>query len=219
VLATVTPALLCPADGRVTQPHTFDTGSVAFSSYLGSSGTSYLKKNGVLYADSTTRWADVTDGLSNTLLASELLPGSGRTGGTGRYPFDTFHVGNAAFNAIANWDFPTQAELNTIGNLGRTSPIGYKSNNGTNWGWYAAADTSLNTAATPNWAFPSLAGDCCPGGSHDWGVGILPPRSMHTGGVNALLGDGSVRFIPNAIDLGTFQRLGARNDGLPLGDF
>jgi prepilin-type N-terminal cleavage/methylation domain-containing protein/prepilin-type processing-associated H-X9-DG protein len=211
-----------PSPQRGTHPHGWDgpgcnygwsTGSRVETVWAGS------RFNGMIAYQQDRRMADVTDGLSNTLLASELLPGSGRTGGTGRYPFDTFHVGNAAFNAIANWDFPTQAELNTIGNLGRTSPIGYKSNNGTNWGWYAAADTSLNTAATPNWAFPSLAGDCCPGGSHDWGVGILPPRSMHTGGVNALLGDGSVRFIPNSIDLGTFQRLGARNDGLPLGDF
>ena len=42
---------------------------------------------------------------------------------------------------------------------------------------------------------------------------------MHTGGVNALLGDGSVRFIPNSIDLLTFQRLGNRSDGQPLGNF
>jgi prepilin-type processing-associated H-X9-DG protein len=77
----------------------------------------------------------------------------------------------------------------------------------------------MNTAAPPNWQYPSLAGDCCPGGSHDWGVGILPPRSMHTGGVNALLGDGSVRFIPNNIDILTFQLLGARNDGQPISNF
>ncbi len=76
LLATVTPALLCPADGRVSQPHSFDTGPVAFTSYQGSSGTSYLKKNGVLYADSATRWADVTDGLSNTLLMGERPPSS-----------------------------------------------------------------------------------------------------------------------------------------------
>ncbi len=60
----------------MSQPHPFDTGPVAFTSYLGSSGTSYLKKNGVLYADSTTRWADVTDGLSNTLLLGERPPSS-----------------------------------------------------------------------------------------------------------------------------------------------
>jgi prepilin-type processing-associated H-X9-DG protein len=42
---------------------------------------------------------------------------------------------------------------------------------------------------------------------------------MHTGGVNALLGDGSVRFVQNSIDLLTFQRLGNARDGQPLGNF
>jgi prepilin-type N-terminal cleavage/methylation domain-containing protein/prepilin-type processing-associated H-X9-DG protein len=74
LLATVVPAFVCPADDRVRQPHRFDTGAVAFTSYLGVSGTSYLKKNGVLFADSRVRWAEVTDGLSNTLLVGERPP-------------------------------------------------------------------------------------------------------------------------------------------------
>jgi len=94
-----------------------------------------------------------------------------------------------------------------------------RSNNGTMWAWYAAGQSSLNTAAPPNWQFPTTGGDCCPGGANDWGYGIFPPRSAHSGGVNALLGDGSVRFIPNSIDIFTFQRLGNRQDGQPLGNF
>ena len=42
---------------------------------------------------------------------------------------------------------------------------------------------------------------------------------MHSGGVNAVMGDGSVRFITNAIDLATFQGLGTRNGGETLGQF
>jgi hypothetical protein len=37
--------------------------------------------------------------------------------------------------------------------------------------------------------------------------------------VNAALGDGSVRFISSTVDLLTFQHLGARDDGQPLGPF
>jgi prepilin-type N-terminal cleavage/methylation domain-containing protein/prepilin-type processing-associated H-X9-DG protein len=38
-------------------------------------------------------------------------------------------------------------------------------------------------------------------------------KSRHTGGANFVLGDGSVRFIPQTIDHRTYQYLGCRNDG------
>jgi len=44
-------------------------------------------------------------------------------------------------------------------------------------------------------------------------------RSQHPGGVLAARVDGSVRFIPETIDLTTYRRFGARNDGQPLGEF
>jgi prepilin-type N-terminal cleavage/methylation domain-containing protein/prepilin-type processing-associated H-X9-DG protein len=44
-------------------------------------------------------------------------------------------------------------------------------------------------------------------------------RSRHPGGVNALLADGSVRFIRNSIALGTWQALGTMDGGEVIGDF
>ena len=44
-------------------------------------------------------------------------------------------------------------------------------------------------------------------------------RSLHTGGVQSLLCDGSVRFISENIDRGTWQNLGDKADGIPIGDF
>jgi len=44
-------------------------------------------------------------------------------------------------------------------------------------------------------------------------------RSRHSGGVNILLGDGSVRFIRNSIDLATWRALGTMNGGEVLGNF
>lgn len=40
-----------------------------------------------------------------------------------------------------------------------------------------------------------------------------PLRSGHTGGVNAVFGDGSVRFLTNSTDLVTLKKLATRNDG------
>jgi hypothetical protein len=50
-------------------------------------------------------------------------------------------------------------------------------------------------------------------------MGIIPPRSLHPGGVNAALGDASVRFISSTIDVLSFQRLGSRNDGQVVSNF
>ncbi|HEY0983554.1 DUF1559 family PulG-like putative transporter [Schlesneria sp.] len=54
-----------------------------------------------------------------------------------------------------------------------------------------------------------------PGKLGEWGT----PGSLHTGGVQALLGDGSVRFISENIDNTTRQRLAYIADGNPVGEF
>ncbi len=62
---------------------------------------------------------------------------------------------------------------------------------------------------------PNCTGDpnrSCPSNWNvSWGF-----KSNHTGGVNFVFGDGSVRFISQSIDHRTYQLLGCRNDGLPV---
>ncbi|PHS03255.1 MAG: prepilin-type cleavage/methylation domain-containing protein [Blastopirellula sp.] len=179
-------------------------------------GTRNENGNGMINIDKERRMADTTDGLSNTLLISEMLSGDG-DGSTATYPYDVFYTGdNGLFDSIVDKDFPSQAEIDAIGVAAEGSGS-HKSNNGTMWAWYSHGQSQLNTAAPPNWKYPSAGGSCCPGGAHDWSVGIIPPRSLHPGGVNAGLGDGSVKFIPNTVDLRTFQRLGNQRDGEVLG--
>ena len=163
---------------------------------------------------------EVSDGLSNTILASEVLSGSGVTSGTTAiYPYDFFYTNNdSLFTAVANRHFPTATELATIGAAALTSGKAM-TNNGSLWAWYAHGDSLFTTAATPNWSYPSSGGVCCPGGAQDWNYGIIPPRSYHPGGVNTAMGDGSVRFLSNGVDLYTFQCLGNRADGKPVSGF
>ncbi len=137
-------------------------------------------------------------------------------GWNGLLPYDMFYVGDGLFNSIADKKFPTANEIEAIGQKARNAPIGFKSNNGCMWAWYAAGHSTLNIAVPPNWKYPSAGGDCCPGGAHDWQFGIIAPRSSHTGGVNVVLGDGSVQFISNNIELLLFQQLGAINDNSVL---
>ncbi|WP_166826880.1 DUF1559 domain-containing protein [Thalassoroseus pseudoceratinae] len=175
--------------------------------------------NGAVAYQHDRKLSDITDGTSNTLLASEILSGSSSSGSSGIYPYDVFYTNNGLFNSIADKNFPTQAELTAIGQAAQDSPSGVRHNNGTMWGWYAAAQSTFTAAAPPNWQYPTAGGDCCPGGAHDWGTGIIPPRSLHPGGVNAVLADGSVRFITDNITLLTWQLLGNRQDGEVLGEY
>ncbi len=228
LMNTKLPVFLCPSSPQAPQrgsnPNGWDGPGTNYAWSTGSrietvwAGANF---NGFMAYSVDRNMAFMTDGTSNTLMASEILPGQSNSNNqaVGKYPYDIFYVGNGPITAVKNWDFPTQAELDNIGSIAATKPIGLRSNNGTMWAWYSAAQSTLTTAAPPNWRWPSVGGDCCPGGAHDWGVGIIPPRSMHTGGVNAVLGDGSVRFISDSIDPFVFQKLGNARDGQPVGDF
>ncbi|MGL4555413.1 MAG: DUF1559 domain-containing protein [Gemmataceae bacterium] len=68
----VVPAFGCPADpgpaaARVWQ----QKWRCAYTSFLGSGGTDFSRQDGVLYVDSRTRFADLTDGTASTLLVGE----------------------------------------------------------------------------------------------------------------------------------------------------
>jgi len=44
-------------------------------------------------------------------------------------------------------------------------------------------------------------------------------NSFHVGGIQGLLGDGSVRFLSENMDMGVLRNLCSREDGVPLGEF
>lgn len=65
--------VLCPS-GHKQVGTTDDNVTAAFTYYLGVSGSVGMLSDGVLYRDSTTRFADIADGASNTLLVGERPP-------------------------------------------------------------------------------------------------------------------------------------------------
>jgi prepilin-type N-terminal cleavage/methylation domain-containing protein/prepilin-type processing-associated H-X9-DG protein len=91
------------------------------------------------------------------------------------------------------------------------------------FGWYGPGGefTTFTTPNSPSPDYIQIANYCnnlpqqnlpCTTGS-DW---ALAARSKHTGGVNAVMGDGSVRFYTDSIDPTTWSLFGSSQDGMPV---
>jgi prepilin-type processing-associated H-X9-DG protein len=152
---------------------------------------------------------DVADGLSNTVAFSESLLGPG--GGAEPPPGTPAPLQDAARQVLTLPGSTTTDDATCAKGLGAGGA--YWSNvRGAKWinGHYA--DANYNHHLLPNdprWD--------CSNASHN--PGQAAARSQHPGGVNVLLGDGSVRFVTNGIDPNTWQALATRSGGEVVGEF
>ena len=163
---------------------------------------------------------DCIDGTSNTIAGSEgicsdnqltLYRGNGVIGKGTSLPAGSNDVYSNRALVMSNLaacatGFVAPAAAGTI-----------SSNRGVYWGWGAEAMSMFNTVATPNntqYRFNHCRYGCggCPKGASDHSD-IVAASSFHSGGVNTLMGDGSVRFIKNSISMPTWWALGTKNAG------
>jgi prepilin-type N-terminal cleavage/methylation domain-containing protein/prepilin-type processing-associated H-X9-DG protein len=153
-----------------------------------------------LFGQTPVRFADVTDGLSNTAMFSESTMGGGAADYAASTPTD------AARQVLTLPGSTVTSDANCAGGGTWSSMRGAKWING------HYADVNYNHHLLPN----DRRWDCS-NASHN--PGQAAARSNHPGGVNVLLGDGSVRFVRNGIDPATWRALGTRAGGEVLGDF
>jgi prepilin-type processing-associated H-X9-DG protein len=181
-LETLVPVYGCPSDSRTLINEQVPTGvgssywkGMALTAYVGVAGISGAysgKKEGIIYVQSKTKIADITDGTSNTLLVGERPPSTDLEygwwfAGAG---YDNSGVGDVVLGA---------REYN-----------------------YAAAIGCGGARAKVGLQPGTIINPCDQ--SHFW--------SMHPGGANFLMGDGSARFLVYSVD-NILPALATRNGG------
>jgi prepilin-type N-terminal cleavage/methylation domain-containing protein len=217
---TTIAALLCPSDLKYMPPNVNSaTGNGTGVNYAVSAGPNIYWGAGVTDANGMfnrmvpVRISDILDGTSNVLAVSEqIIPSTDPKG------LLAATIYSGVQGTMPN-SFGSDGALATFASSCNPS-AGYMNSNyneNTKWMNGNPAQTVINTLNPPNSPRPNCA--TCTGCWASTGNGTWTSRSRHTGGVQSLLGDGSVRFVSENLDIVTWQRLGARADGNILGEF
>ncbi|OHB79300.1 MAG: prepilin-type N-terminal cleavage/methylation domain-containing protein [Planctomycetes bacterium RBG_16_64_10] len=167
--------------------------------------------NGLVYPNSKTKFASVTDGTSNTLAFAEVKAWNPylRDGGNPNTPGAPIPE--------------TPADVSSLGG-------NFKTNSGhTEWVDGRVHQIGFTGTFPPNTVIPFSSGDKTydidfnsyrEGKTDDQlTYAVVTSRSYHPGGVNALLADGSVRFVSDTIDLITWRSLATRDGGEVVGEY
>jgi len=213
ISATV-PTYLCPADvdynpapslgGNTNYYGNAGNGVVFVIAYGLNEPPATTPPNGMFYSWSTgLTFASIEDGTSNTALFSERVMGDGNLGVVD--PFDTFNgPGGGGPGSPSTADQAYQlCQSVDITNPANQFPIFM----GAPW---AHGQNNYQHVSPPN----SL--------SCGWLSSLratMAATSRHVNGVNMVLGDGSVRFVTNSINLATWRALGSRNGYEVVGDY
>ena len=221
-------SFLCPSDQN--GKGTADGSSGRLNSYLASMGTTEqggtnTSATGLFAQNTVYGIRDCTDGSSNTVAFSEKLCGTpgGSTGNGLGYRGNGVNGSSPSANVFDAFQNPTQI-LNdlTVCNtswLGLTAGSNNLINNEGQW-WILGdtAYTQFNTIVTPN-STQYKFGSCrngCSGCSPDASQ-FVNASSNHSGGVNVLLGDGSVKFVKSTISQNAWWSIGTKAGNDPVG--
>ncbi|CAN5913947.1 DUF1559 domain-containing protein [soil metagenome] len=225
-------SFLCPSDtyrnaggvGENNYRYNFG-GSTPYAGALSTSQQNRLTEvsrgNGAFTIGRVLTPADFRDGLSQTVVFSERTKGTGVPSSTtmpGASDVVTWQNRSQSFDIDQLYQDCGLPEARRIEGFNFTSMgrflEGSDYSNGWAFAWYTA--TLYNHVAPPNWK----GQDC-----GNWSAvvdtpgehAIISARSGHSGGVNGLFGDGSVRFVKDSVHLQIWRAAGTRNGGEAIG--
>jgi prepilin-type N-terminal cleavage/methylation domain-containing protein/prepilin-type processing-associated H-X9-DG protein len=208
---------LCPSDGQ----RRVDPVNWGATNYQSNSGTGTINNgnfnvvvgaalpDGPFYNTSAIRFAQITDGLSQTAAYSETIMGDGSAGPyPGSSPAPNARRQFALFNTSGTLStYPAASFLLPNTSIPQcATPDQWASDRGREWSRGSFFMSSYNHFYTPN----SKSPDCTDAGRN---AAVGGPRSFHSGGVNLLALDGHVQFIKDGVNLTTFRALSTIGGG------
>ena len=215
--AILVPSFLCPSDQSQSLGGDYGVANLAPSNYCANQGSginaggngSPYNADGVMFANSRIRMADIGDGSSNTACMSESVLGNGTRSVFGP---------NAPGNPQTTYGYLLTFQ-SSLDDASCATPTAWNYADLRQFLWYSGEirNTAYNHYYTPN----SSKYDCITNAATlgYTAIGWKAARSLHTGTVNLLLCDGSTRAINNSIDVATWRGLGTRRGGEVLGDY
>jgi prepilin-type N-terminal cleavage/methylation domain-containing protein/prepilin-type processing-associated H-X9-DG protein len=192
-LNVVVPTYYCPSDGYGGVTKVVVTYANVLTNYGGCFGKtqndSLNTKNAVFGVNRGAQIRDILDGLTNTLLLSEVLTGSPKDWRAAAW------VGNAGHGQFYTGLTPNSSFPDVV-----------------------YPDPNMCDPTNPAINNPTLGLQCVQGSINGLD-NLEAARSRHPGGVNAVLCDASVRFVSNNVNATTWINLGYVNDGQVVGDY
>ena len=198
---------LCPSDGGpFSGTGNSYRGNVGVGSHWATTAEHPDSGNGIFpEAGGPVRMSRVPDGLSHTVAFSERLRGSGRDGRLSP-DRDALDIVDGLFTLTAN-DLVKACRISA-----RPSNLGTGAvQSGRWWFWTGRGNTLYNHAQAPNGIIPD-----CTTGNIVPETDMFTARSWHQGGVNALMADGSLRYVSETIDTPVWRGFGSRNGREPV---
>ncbi|WP_152052828.1 DUF1559 domain-containing protein [Tautonia marina] len=213
---TIVRGFLCPSDAHEPMFDQYFGGRMAGTNYVvnvgSGTGTSYdinHRTDGLFWNGSAVRLADLRDGLSSTMAASQCLLGLGFDS-EGPMPAEanrqTANLGallrtnGGNPGLVMNGQPVVNPDLATL----TATTTRWRGDRGYSWISGRQVPVAFDAYLAPNSQIPDVT-------AH--GRGWMAARSNHSGGVNVLMADGSVRFVKETINLSTWRALATRAGG------
>lgn len=203
---------LCPSDTSGLEPGNHYRAAVGPNPYEHDSPWSPGGGGAFPGLDATTD-RDFRDGLSQTAGFSERLGGKGSESRFDRRR-DLWFSGVADVQKVRDSDVMFAACAVLTGPSPRSE---WWAKSGATWAAGRYADTLYNHVAPPNWSGADCSANQPFGLPGDISGGAISARSLHPGGVNVLMMDGSVRFTKQGIDPAVWRAIGSRSGGEAIG--